>query len=134
MNVKRALEEIDKIVERNRENSYTTKTENEMRLKISDLRTVIQALGEEEEKITTIANSFPAKKCEHEWSTFTYQGVKIRQDCKKCGDSQPVPDPIKKVYEENRRFFTPGQPLLDTKCYELMNELWRAIREHSEEK
>ena len=48
MNIKRALNVIDQVAIRNRANSYSTKLENEMRLKVSDLRAVVEALGEDE--------------------------------------------------------------------------------------
>ena len=49
MNIKRALNVIDQVAIRNRANSYSTKLENEMRLKVSDLRAVVEALGEDVE-------------------------------------------------------------------------------------
>ena len=47
MNIKRALNVIDQVAIRNRANSYSTKLENEMRLKVSDLRAVVETLGEQ---------------------------------------------------------------------------------------
>ena len=38
MNIKRALNVIDQVAIRNRANSDSTKLENEMRLKVSDLK------------------------------------------------------------------------------------------------
>ena len=49
MNIKRALNVIDQVAIRNRANSYSTKLEKEMRLKVSDLRAVVEALGEDVE-------------------------------------------------------------------------------------
>ena len=49
MNIKRALNVIDQVAIRNRANSYSNKLENEMRLKVSDLRAVVEALGEDVE-------------------------------------------------------------------------------------
>ncbi len=47
MNVKNALKALDVIVERNRKNSFSSKGEGEMRLKVRDLRDVLNALEEQ---------------------------------------------------------------------------------------
>ncbi len=48
MNVKNALKALDIIVERNRKNSFQSKGEGEMRLKVRDLRDVLNAMTNEQ--------------------------------------------------------------------------------------
>jgi hypothetical protein len=68
MRVENALKALDVIVERNRKNSFSSKGEGEMRLKVRDLRDVLNALND---------GASTAVKCDEDINTY---GASISKD------------------------------------------------------
>ncbi len=109
MNISNALKVIDQVAERNRANSNDKfKTEYNMRLRVSDLRAVVIALGEPEE---------------------TERQRLARLQREGCGIK---PDPIKEVYEKYRNMDYVSHHQNMWNSFEV--ELWNVIKQHCENK